>query len=131
MFLAALVSAQEGYVRYAIEVPKMQNDYDHKVELLIGKNTITNCNQRSLWGKIEEITLIGWGYSYIVASDIQSGAENLIQCPEPPKDKFLTIPDTLRRYTSRLPMVVYVPKGYEVRYRIWNAEETIQEASKL
>ena len=122
--------AKEGYVRYVVEVPKMQNDYDHKVELLIGKNTMADCNQRSLWGKIEEVTLKGWGYTYIVASDIQSGPATLMQCPEPPKEKFLTIRDTLRRYNSRLPMVVYVPNGYEVHYRIWNAEEMIQEASK-
>ena len=55
----------------------------------------------------------------------------MMQCPEPPKEKFLTIRDDLRRYNSRLPIVVYVPTGYEVHYRIWNAEETIQEASKL
>ena len=29
--------AQEGFVRHVIEVPKTDNDYDHKVELLIGK----------------------------------------------------------------------------------------------
>ena len=122
--------AKEGYIRYVIEVPKTQNDYNHKVELLIGKNTIADCNQRSLWGKIEEVSLKGWGYKYIEIRDIQSGPTTMMQCPEPPKEKFLTIRDDLRRYNSRLPIVVYVPTGYEVRYRIWNAEETIQEASK-
>ena len=38
--------AKEGFVRYIVEVPKTDNDYDHKVELLIGKNTMADCNQR-------------------------------------------------------------------------------------
>ena len=122
--------AKEGYVRYVVEVPKMENDTDHKVELLMGKKMLADCNQRSLWGKIEEVTLKGWGYTYLVVSDIQNGPTTMMQCLEPPKEKFLYIRDTLRRYNSRLPLVIYVPKGVEVRYRIWNAEETIQEASK-
>jgi ecotin len=28
----------------------------------------------------------------------------------------------LIRYNSRLPVVVYVPEGVEVRYRIWRAD---------
>jgi len=30
--------AKEGYTRTIVDVPKTQNDYDHKVELLIGKS---------------------------------------------------------------------------------------------
>lgn len=29
----------------------------------------------------------------------------------------------LVRYNSKLPVVVYVPEGVEVRYRIWSAGE--------
>jgi ecotin len=28
----------------------------------------------------------------------------------------------LQRYNSKLPVVVYVPKGFEVRYRTWSAQ---------
>ena len=38
--------------------------------------------------------------------------------------KFVTAPSLLVPYNSRLPIVVYVPEGYEVRYRIWNASAT-------
>jgi len=34
----------------------------------------------------------------------------------------------MQRYNSRLPIVVYVPKEVEVRYRIWSAGETIGRA---
>jgi len=34
------------------------------------------------------------------------------------------------RYNSRLPVVVYAPKGYEVRYRIWNAPALFERAGE-
>jgi cytochrome c-type biogenesis protein CcmH len=46
--------------------------------------------------------------------------------PNQPKVKqFVTLmPHGPVRYNSRLPIVVYIPEGYEVRYRFWKAEET-------
>ena len=38
----------------------------------------------------------------------------------PPWVKFAMV--TPVRYNSRLPLVVYVPKGVAVRYRIWHAD---------
>ena len=35
--------AQKGFVRYVIEVPTTDNDYDHRVELLIGKVMLREC----------------------------------------------------------------------------------------
>ena len=45
--------------------------------------------------------------------------------PNAPKvSRFVTLAGEpyLIRYNSRLPVVVYVPEGVEVRYRIWRAE---------
>ena len=42
--------------------------------------------------------------------------------PNAPKaDRFITLGGEpyIIRYNSRLPIVVYVPEGVEVRYRIW------------
>jgi ecotin len=47
--------------------------------------------------------------------------------PNAPKvDRFISLGGEpyLIRYNSRLPVVVYVPEGAEVRYRIWRAGET-------
>ena len=33
------------------------------------------------------------------------------------------------RYNSKLPIVLYVPKGVEVRYRIWSASKQIKQAT--
>ncbi len=47
--------AEEGFVRHVVEVPKTDNDYDNRVELLIGQNMLVDCNEHSLRAKIENI----------------------------------------------------------------------------
>jgi len=52
-------------------------------------------------------------------------------CPEGEKtDQFVQVRGDgfLQRYNHKLPVVVYVPEGYEVRYRIWSAGEDLQQA---
>ena len=120
--------AQEGFVRHVIEVPKTDNDNEHRIELLIGKKMMVDCNHHSFSGKIESVMLKGWGYKYLEVSSIQSGPTTMMACPEPKTEKFISIRDTLRRYNSRSPIVVYVPEGYEVRYRVWSAEDNVQQA---
>jgi len=34
------------------------------------------------------------------------------------------------RYNSRLPLVIYVPQGVEVRYRIWRGDDKVITAPK-
>jgi ecotin len=49
--------------------------------------------------------------------------------PDAPRvDRFVTLGGEpfLIRYNSRLPVVVYVPEGVEVRYRIWSAGPALE-----
>jgi len=120
--------AKEGFIRHVIEVPKTYNDNDHLVELLIGKTMLVDCNHHSFSGNIKSVTLEGWGYEYIEVDSIKSGPTTRMDCKESKREKFISIRDKLRRYNSRSPIVVYVPKGYEVRYRIWSASEKIDKS---
>ncbi len=122
--------AKEGFERYVIEVPKTDNDDDHRVELRIGKNMMVDCNHHSFYAEIKSVTLKGWGYTYLEVDNIQSGPTTMMACPEPKTQKFISIRDDLRRYNSRLPMVIYVTKGYEVRYRIWSANNSVLQAEQ-
>ncbi len=119
--------AQEGFVRHVIEVPKTDNDYDHRVELLIGKNMMVDCNHHSFSGEIKSVML---KYKYLEVNNIQSGPTTMMACTEPKTEVFISIRDTLRRYNSRSPIVAYVPKGYEVRYRIWSVEDNVLQAEE-
>ena len=122
-------SPEEGVVRYVIEVPKQSNESDYRVELLVGKEMLADCNLRGLNGKVEKKPLKGWGYSYYSVSDIQQGPHTMMICNEPAKERFVAMHfPKLLRYNSRLGTVVYVPKGYEVRYRIWQADAKMHQA---
>jgi ecotin len=125
--------AKEGFVKYVVEVPKTDNDEEHRVELLIGKKMLVDCNQRSLRGKIENVTLTGWGYKYLEISNIQNGPSTMMACTKPKTEKYIKLymgDKTLHRYNSRMPIVAYVPEGYDVRYRIWSAGAKSEKASK-
>lgn len=122
--------AKEGFERHVVEVPKSENDYDHRVELRIGKNMMVDCNHHSFHAEIKSVPLKGWGYKYLEVDNIQSGPTTMMACPEPKTEKFISIRDELRRYNSRMPMVIYIPKGYEVRYRIWSAEQDVEKAKR-
>ncbi len=118
----------ENQQRYIIEVPKQDNEANYRLQLFIGKEQVVDCNRHLLFGKIERRELKGWGYHYYVVSDLRNGAQTLMQCPQPPQKRFVSMQSDLLRYNSRLGTVIYIPKGYEVRYRIWKTQETLQPA---
>jgi len=79
------------------------------------------------------VNLKGWGFKYLEISNIQNGPSTMMACQNPKTEKFVTLymrDEALRRYNSRSPIVVYVPEGYGVRYRIWSAEEKVQQAKQ-
>jgi ecotin len=119
----------EGQERYIIEVPQKPYENDYRVELLVGKEMLADCNTRQLFGKVEKRPLQGWGYHYYVVSDINGGVHTMMVCKEPKEERFVALAyKELLRYNSRLGTVVYVPQGYEVRYRIWHADEESRKA---
>jgi len=126
--------ATSGYVKYTIAVPQTKNDYDHKVEVIVRQEIMADCNTHQLLAKVEEKDLDGWGYTYLyVKSNPNTSMVNTKRlCTKPKEKKFIQIHNEilLRRYNSRLPIVIYVPKTFTVHYRIWSASEDIQKAIK-
>lgn len=122
---------EEGYVRYAFRVPETGNDYDHKVEIVVGKVIPVDCNRTMFIGNAEELIAEGWGFPYHVVRKITGPATTLMACGDDQKaDQFVATRGEgfLQRYNHKLPVVVYVPKGFEVRYRIWSAGEELTRA---
>ena len=85
-----------------------------------------------LGNAIEPRTIEGWGYTYYEVTGPSETISTLMAPPEgAPKVKaFVKAAPLQVRYNSRLPIIVYVPSGYEVRYRIWSASETTLEADE-
>ena len=129
--MKAFPPAEKGMVRYVLQLPKREDESTFKVELLVGKTVrLDAANKYFFGGKIEAETIQGWGYTRYLVRQLGPMAGTLMAIdPDAPKvDRFVTLGGEpyLIRYNSRLPVVVYVPEGAEVRYRIWSAEPKTQ-----
>ncbi|KPA75177.1 putative ecotin [Leptomonas pyrrhocoris] len=139
-FGATYPAAAPGQERKVIYLPSFDPrvEADHmRVQLIPGRHE--DCEDGRLYnltGTISEGTIEGWGYSYYVVTlgDIYAahrtpadaeGATTFVAMYENP----------IITYNSRLPVVVYMPEGTELRYRIWRdelgrtAEETAPAAA--
>jgi ecotin len=124
--MKAFPPAEAGMVRHVLQLPKQDDEYAFKVELIAGKTVqVDAVNRYFFGGKIEEETIQGWGFPRYNISKLGPMAGTLM-APDPnaPKvNRFITLGGEpyLIRYNSRLPIVVYAPEGVEVRYRVWSA----------
>ena len=124
--------AEAGYERMVFRLPAAENENDHKVEVMVGKTMEVDCNQTAFRGSLESQVISGWGYTYYRVPQISGPVTTLMACPEDEKaERFVSVRGEgfLLRYNSRLPVVVYVPSGFEVRYRVWSPGEDVGEAN--
>lgn len=125
---------QAGYERVVISLPPQQDEYAYKVEVLPGQTMTVDCNRVSIPGDLVEKVAEGWGYTYYVLEKVGAPVSTKMMCPpdDKPRQAFVAVrgQGELIRYNSKLPLVVYVPKGFEVQYRIWQAGDTRTDAVK-
>ena len=124
--MKAFPPADAGMVRYVLQLPQNDNESSLKVELMVGKTVqVDDKNTYFFSGSIKETIIEGWGFPrYDVAALGQMAGTLMAPDPRAPKvNRFVTLGGEpyLLRYNSRLPIVIYVPQGAEVRYRIWTA----------
>ena len=133
--LKAFPPADDGMIRHVLQLPRQADESAFKVELIVGKTVEVEARNRYFFGgRIEEETIKGWGYTRYKVSALGPMAGTLMSVdPDAPKvARFITVGGGpyLIRYNSRLPIVVYVPEGVEVRYRIWAAGAEIKSIEK-
>jgi ecotin len=125
--LKPYAEADEGMQRYVIELPALEDETLRKVELVVGQTVLTDgVNRHFFGGRVTRETIKGWGYSYYELKAIGPMAGTLMAGPPgaPMVDTFVSVRHDLGllRYNSKLPLVVYVPEGVEVSYRLWSTE---------
>ena len=133
--LKAFPAAQPGQARFVIEVPKEKDESALKVELQVGKTVRTDAHNRYFFGgRLEAVTVDGWGFTRYVLRDLgpMAGTLMAVDPSAPQVERFVALggDPKLVRYNSRLPLVVYVPEGVEVRYRVWRAAPEFKAAAK-
>jgi len=121
--------------RHVIQLPATDNEADHQVELIIGKEERVDCNKTSLLGSLTEHSVQGWGYSYYQVAIQPGRMSTKMACLHQAKEKkFVSLPlataQRFVRYNSKLPIVVYAPKDIDVNYRIWQAGTTTARAEQ-
>ncbi len=121
----AFPEAGDGMERHVIILPERDDSDDLKVELIVGKTIETDGVNRYFYGGglIKE-TLQGWGYSYYKMEELGPLGQTRIgvRGDQEPVEAFVrTTSETLIGYNARMPVVVYLPEGVELRYRIWQA----------
>ncbi|MBE7734485.1 serine protease inhibitor ecotin [Devosia faecipullorum] len=121
--LAPYPAASAGQVQHVIRLPSLEDETTAKVEIIVGKTMNVDCNQHFFGGQLEEKIVDGWGYNYFVLESLGSGASTLMGCVEgSEREAFVrSSSETLVRYNSKLPVVIYTPDDVDVRYRVWQA----------
>ena len=133
--LDAFPLAQKGMERFVIVLPQHDNGQEEKlkVEIIVGREILTDgVNRQRLGNSIEPRSLKGWGYTYYEVSGSSEVISTLMAAPEAAEKvkTFVSAPSLFVRYNSRLPIVVYAPAGYEVRYRFWQVGEEMMAEKK-
>ena len=124
--LKAFPAAKSGMNRFVIVLAHKERGEEEafKLEIVAGKTLPGDgVNKRHLASAIEQQTLQGWGYSYYRVTGNDNVASTLMAPPvgAPMVYEFVSGKPLLIDYNSRLPVVIYAPQGYEIRYRIWQA----------
>ena len=129
--LKAFPPAEAGMTRHVLLLPSHEQEDKLRVELQIGKTVKLDAENRYFFGgRLQEVNIEGWGFTRYVLAEIGPMAGTLMAVsPNALKvERFITLAGEpqLLRYNSRLPLVLYVPEGVEVRYRIWRADPEVK-----
>ena len=134
--LNAFPPAPAGMTRQVIRLPTQEDEAAFKLELVVGKTVrIDAANRYFFAGRLDAETIPGWGYERYVLRELGPMAGTLM-APEPgaPQvERFIALggEPRLLRYNSKLPVVVYVPEGVEVRHRVWQVQAGLRFMRKL
>lgn len=120
---AAYPKTMANMNRFVIDLPAKQTEGNYKVEVLVGKTEKLDCNNHMLNGAFESKTVTGFGFDYLVFNSDGKMAGTLMACPDNTLTEKFVSKSTQLDYNSKLPIVVFAPKGFSVKYNILSSND--------
>lgn len=124
-------SAGAGETRFVVRLPALDEEAGRRIELQIGQDLEVDCNLHWFDGTLDRGMVEGWGYPMYRLVDVTGPASSRRACPgDQARTAFVSarLEDPFLPYSSKQPIVVYVPEGFIVRYRVWSAADVMQDA---
>ncbi|MEB3263870.1 MAG: ecotin family protein [Synechococcus sp.] len=140
---AAYPAAAAGERRWVIQLPGVlpptadpalsSQPNDWRVQLIVGRSLLLDCNRHSLAGKLVTETLPGSGLPILRVQGAGAVLSTRMACPPepPPRQGFVPLgggKPFVVPYNASRPIVIYAPDDLEVRWRLWKAEKRQQAA---
>ena len=120
--LSAFPTEKASFQRHVLLLTEILDTQERKVEIIVGQMAYVDCNIHILGGTFSTETVDGWGFDYLVFHSDGIMASTRMACIEPPVFSFVAASQTeFVRYNIQMPIVVFAPIGFEVRYRVWEA----------
>ncbi|MDD2477217.1 MAG: ecotin family protein [Dysgonamonadaceae bacterium] len=121
----------EDYDRYVLYLPEEVDEESLRLEIMPGITKEVDCNTHWVIGDFETKEVEGMGYEYYVFKSDGDIASTRMACPDNKlTEKFVAANGQFGRYNSKISVVVFVPKGMELKTKTWKAQVS-QVAEKL
>ena len=106
--------------RFEVQLPKLTDEKDTKVEFFVGKIMPIDCNSHHLIGEIKtkENGTQAY-YEFETKGDVISTLMGCIDYPL--KDEFVYAKSIVLDYNSRLPILFKIPDGFQIKYKVLTA----------
>ncbi|MEY2926939.1 MAG: hypothetical protein RL367_1416 [Pseudomonadota bacterium] len=106
-----------------IRLARRADEAQVRVEFYAGQVRTIDCNLVTIPVALARHEVSGWAYPYWKMATPSPAITTLIGCPAGSVHKaFVHGRAEWVDYRSALPIVVYVPVGYGVRYRVWRTD---------
>jgi len=129
--LSMYAEPDSGWQRIALSLEPVKDETLLKVELVVGLEMVIDCNLHGLQGEFEYQTVKGWGYGLWKFKTNGEIVSTLMACEADSEHlSFVHGQSQLVRYNSKLPVVVYIPQGYELRWRVWETDGAYKKLKK-
>lgn len=117
---------QEGWEKVVVDLPLLKKGTsEYRVEFTVGFDMETDlCNPYSLIGEWAEYEVQNSELVYFIASTKGQVVKAMNECPNnKKKSQFVGVKSSFMIHTGQQPLVVYIPEGYQLRYRLWSADK--------